>query len=50
MTDLPALLDEGANHTATTCLACHLLICPARHPDATDLLVETLSTDSGRCC
>ncbi len=51
MTDLPALLDPGTDHTATTCLACgatrqigHLPICPASHPDATDLLVETLST------
>jgi hypothetical protein len=55
MTDLPALLDEGTDHTATTCLACgatraigHLPICPANHADATDLLVETLRTDSSR--
>jgi hypothetical protein len=55
MTHLDALMDPGTDHTATTCLACgadrqvgHDAACPANHPDATDLLVETLTPDTRR--
>ncbi len=55
MTDLPHLLVPGTDHTATTCLACgaepqigHLPRCPALRPDATELLVESLSADTNR--
>jgi hypothetical protein len=55
MTHLDALMDPGTDHTATTCLACganpqvgHLPVYPANNPDATDLLVETLTPDTRR--
>jgi hypothetical protein len=55
MTHLDSLMDPGTDHTATTCLACgaspqvgHLPVCPANDPDATDLLVETLTPDTRR--